>query len=157
MRDEQLNGERLNSLAREVGEHLRVVQQVLRRPVEAEFARGHLTGPQQLVMEALVRSDGLSLKELSKRVSLSHSTVSGIVDRLEKRGFLKRKPSPDDRRFTVITPSKQVQEFLKKKLPTLTIHPLVEVLGKASLSEKKEILGGLRALRRLVESRKEDN
>jgi MarR family transcriptional regulator, organic hydroperoxide resistance regulator len=157
MRDEQLNHERLNILAREIGEHLRVVQQILRRPVEAEFARGHLTGPQQLVMEVLVRSDGLSLKELSKRVSLSHSTVSGIVDRLEQRGFLKRKPSPDDRRFTVITPSKQVQEFLKKKLPMLTIHPLVEVLGKASLSEQEVILGGLRALRRLVESRKEDN
>jgi len=157
MRDEQLNHERLNTLAREIGEHLRVVQQILRRPVEAEFARGHLTGPQQLVMEVLVRSDGLSLKELSKRVSLSHSTVSGIVDRLEKRGFVKRKPSPDDRRFTVITPSKQVEEFLKKKLPMLTIHPLVEVLGKASVSEREAILGGLRALRKLVESRKEDN
>jgi len=147
----------LNTLAREIGEHLRVVQQILRRPVEAEFARGHLTGPQQLVMEVVVRSDGLSLKELSKRVSLSHSTVSGIVDRLEKRGFLKRKADPDDRRFTVITPSKQVEEFLKKRLPTLTIHPLVDVLSKASLSEREEILGGLCALRRILESQKRDN
>lgn len=147
MRDEELN-----ALAQEIGEHLRVVRQILRRPMEAAFTRGHLTGPQQLVMEALVRSDGLSLKELSKRVSLSHSTVSGIVDRLEKRGFLKRKADPNDRRFTVITPSKQVEDFLKKKLPMLTIHPLVEVLGDASLSEREEILRGVRALRRLVEA-----
>lgn len=146
MRDDELN-----ILAQEIGEHLRVVRQILRRPMEAEFARGHLTGPQQLVMEVLVRSYGLSLKELSKRVSLSHSTVSGIVDRLEKRGFLKRKPHPNDRRFTVITPSKQVQEFLEKKLPILAIHPLVEVLGKASVSEREEILRGVRALRRLAE------
>lgn len=147
----------LNTLAREIGEHLRVIRQILRRPVEAEFARGNLTGPQQLVMEVLVRSDGLSLKELSKRVSLSHSTVSGIVERLEKRGFLKRKADPDDRRFTIITPSKQVEEFLKKRLPTLTLHPLVDVLSKSSLSEREEILGGLRALRRLVEGQKRDN
>ena len=76
--------EELNTLAREISEHLSVIRQILRRPMEAEFARGHLTGPQQLVMEVLVRSHGLSLKELSQQVSLSHSTVSGIVDRLRK-------------------------------------------------------------------------
>jgi len=146
MRDEELN-----TLAREIGEHLRVIRQILRRPAEAEFARGRLTAPQQLVMEVLVRSHGLSLKELSQQVSLSHSTVSGIVDRLEKRGFLKRKPDPNDRRFTLITPSNAVEEFLKKKLPALTIHPLAEVLARTSAAEREEILRGVRALRRVVD------
>jgi DNA-binding MarR family transcriptional regulator len=152
MRDEDLN-----TLAREIGEHLRVIRQILRRPGEAEFARGHLTGPQQLVMEVLVRSHGLSLKELSQQVSLSHSTVSGIVDRLEKRGFLKRKADPNDRRFTVITTSKAVEEFLKKKLPALTIHPLAEVLARASASEREEIVRGVRVLRRIVDGSAKKN
>ncbi len=152
MRDDELN-----TLAREIGEHLRAIRQVLRRPVEAEFARGHLTGPQQLVMEVLVRSHALSLKELSRQVSLSHSTVSGIVDRLEKRGFLKRKPDPNDRRFSVITPSKAVEEFLKKRLPALTIHPLVEVLAGASASERQEILRGVRVLRRHTDGSTKEN
>ena len=142
----------LSALAREIDEHLRTVRQTLRRPMEAEFARGHLTGPQQLVMEVLVRSEGISLKELSKRVSLSHSTVSGIVDRLEKRGFVRRKPDPNDRRFTVITPSKHVEDFLKKKMPVLAIHPLLEILRKATASEREEILRGTRALRRLSDA-----
>jgi DNA-binding MarR family transcriptional regulator len=147
--------EELSALAREIDEHLRVVRQVLRRPMKAEFARGHLTGPQQLVMEALVRSSGLSLKDLSKRVSLSHSTVSGIVDRLEKRGFVRRKPDSNDRRFTVITPSKNVEDFLKKKMPLLAIHPLLEVLKRATALERDEIARGTRALRKLVESEAE--
>ena len=37
-------------------------------------------------MRIVVRNDGISLKELSAAVNLAHSTVSGIVDRLEKRG-----------------------------------------------------------------------
>lgn len=152
MRDEELN-----TLAREIGEHLRVIRQILRRPMEAEFARGHLTGPQQLVMEVLVRSHGLSLKELSQQVSLSHSTVSGIVDRLEKRGFVKRKAHPNDRRFTVITPSKAVEEFLKKKLPVLTINPLAEVLARANAGEREEILRGVRTLRRAVDESTKEN
>jgi DNA-binding MarR family transcriptional regulator len=152
MRDEELN-----TLAREIGEHLRVIRQILRRPVEAEFARGHLTGPQQLVMEVLVRLHGLSLKELSQQVSLSHSTVSGIVDRLEKRGFVKRKADPNDRRFTVVTPSKAVEEFLKKKLPALTIHPLAEVLARANASQREEIVRGVRALRRVADESTKEN
>jgi DNA-binding MarR family transcriptional regulator len=120
--------------------------------MEAEFARGHLTGPQQLVMAALVRSDGLSLKVLSKRVNLSHSTVSGIVDRLEKRGFVRRKHDPNDRRFTVITPSKNVEVFLKKKMPVLAIHPLLEALKRATALERDEIAQGTRALRKLVDN-----
>jgi len=148
MREDQ----EINRLAREIDEHLRVVRQILRRPMEAEFARGHLTGPQQLVMETLVRSRGLSLKELSKQIHLTHSTVSGIVDRLEKRGFVCRKPDANDRRFTIITPSHAVEEFLQKKLPVLAIHPLADGLARASLSERDEILRGLRRLRHLLEN-----
>jgi DNA-binding MarR family transcriptional regulator len=41
--------------------------------------------PQSAVIQAVVKHDGISLKDLSREVSLAHSTVSGIVDRLEKR------------------------------------------------------------------------
>ncbi len=148
MRDDK----EISLLAREIDEHLRVVRQILRRPMEAEFARGQLTGPQQLIMETLVRGKGLSLKELSKRVNLSHSTVSGIVDRLERRGFVRRKTDANDRRFTVITPSKAVEDFLQNTLPMLSIHPLAKVLASATISERDEVLRGLRRLRSLLES-----
>ncbi|HLH08626.1 MAG TPA: MarR family transcriptional regulator [Terriglobales bacterium] len=141
----------IGEIARELDEHLRVVRQILRRPIDSEVARGHLTAPQQLVMEAVVRAGGLSLKQLSERVSLSHSTVSGIVDRLQKRGFLLRRVDSKDRRYTVITPSKPVQDFMRKRIPVLTLHPLADVLKLASSSEREEILRGVRVLRRLME------
>ena len=61
-----------------------------------------LTLPQRNVMQVLVQSDGLSLKELSKQVGLAHATVSGIVDRLEKRGLVERRQDASDGRFTKI-------------------------------------------------------
>jgi DNA-binding MarR family transcriptional regulator len=42
------------------------------------------------VMQALAEKNGMSLKELGSAVGMAHSTVSGIVDRLEKRGMLER-------------------------------------------------------------------
>lgn len=137
-------------MAREIDEHLRVLRQLLRRPVDAEIARGHLTAPQQLVMETVVRSDGISLKDLSQRVNLSHSTVSGIVDRLEKRGFVHRKPSSQDRRFTLIVASKAVRDFLQHKLPALSVQPLLQLLERASPSEQHQILHAFRTLRKLA-------
>ncbi len=92
----------LAGMAREIDRHLRAVRQVLRQPVEAEFARGGLTGPQRSVMQALFHSEGMRLKDLSRQVGLAHSTVSGIVDRLEKRGVVRRLPDSDDRRFSRI-------------------------------------------------------
>src|SRR5438270_63266 len=82
------SSDEVHELAQQTERQLNTIQRSMRQRLQAEFARGSLTGPQRLVMSALVRTQGLSLKELSHRVSLAHSTVSGIVDRLAKRGFI---------------------------------------------------------------------
>jgi DNA-binding MarR family transcriptional regulator len=143
--------ESLLKLAREVDQHLSVIRQRLREPLETEFARGGLTGPQRMVMQALVKSEGLSLKQLSAQVNLAHSTVSGIVDRLETRGMVIRRKDESDGRATVISPSSPVREFLSKRMPELAISPLTEALGTASDRERATVLRGLKKLRSLIE------
>jgi DNA-binding MarR family transcriptional regulator len=142
--------QKLTAMAEEIDGHLRAVRQVLRQPVEAEFARGGLTGPQRSVMQALYHSDGLSLKELSRRVGLAHSTVSGIVDRLEARDLLERRPNQTDRRATTIVVGRAVRDFMRDTLPAIAIHPVVAALSRAKPAERAAILEGLRALRRLL-------
>jgi DNA-binding MarR family transcriptional regulator len=145
-------GESLLKLAQEVDQHLSVIRQRLREPLETEFARGGLTGPQRMVMQALVQSQGLSLKQLSAQVSLAHSTVSGIVDRLQARGMVSRQKDEADGRATVIAPSLEVREFLANRMPELAISPLTEALRGASDSDKATVLRGLRKLRALIEA-----
>jgi len=132
-------------------QHLNVIRQRLREPLETEFARGNLTGPQRMVMHALVLSQGLSLKQLSAQVSLAHSTVSGIVDRLQARGMVIRRRDESDGRASVIAPSSEVRDFLANRMPELAITPLAEALRAASDTERVTILRGLRKLRALVE------
>ncbi len=150
-RDRKAAKEELLQEAQEIDRNLRVIREILRKPVETEFARGELTGPQRSVMQILTRSDGLSLKELSKQVGLAHSTVSGIVDRLEKRGMVARQQNETDGRFSKIAVSEEVRAFLRETLPALTIHPLLEALRRAGPAERKAILKGLRTLRRIIE------
>jgi DNA-binding MarR family transcriptional regulator len=124
---------------------------MLRRPVEAEIARGGLTGPQQSAMAVLFRSDGLSLKDLSKELGLAHSTVSGIVDRLAKRGFVNRQAGDPDRRLTKIAVADHVRDYMRNTWPSLELNPLTEALRAATPAERQQVLQGIRMLRRLLE------
>ena len=143
--------EALIKLAKELDQHLGVIRQKLREPLETEFARGELTGPQRMVMEALVRSNGLSLKQLSAQVSLAHSTVSGVVDRLQVKGMVVRHRDEADGRATVIAPSAEVRDFLSNRMPQLAISPLTRALREATDSERAIVLRGLRKLRAVME------
>lgn len=141
----------LQGLARQLQAQLNLIQRQMRQTLQAEFARGNLTGPQRLVMQTLLESPtGLSLKELSRSVSLAHSTVSGITDRLEKQGLVSRQTDEQDRRITRVVPSNAVREFLTTRMPQLAIHPLVQALDHASAPERKAIAEGLNTLARLL-------
>jgi DNA-binding MarR family transcriptional regulator len=144
-------GAELTVEARRLEAQLNLIQRHMRQALQAEFARGQLTGPQRLVMETLVHApNGLSLKELSRSVSLAHSTVSGIADRLEKQGLLVRETDAQDRRITRLMPSQAVRDFLAVRMPELTMHPLVEVLRRTSPSDRQAIALGLDTLARLI-------
>jgi DNA-binding MarR family transcriptional regulator len=139
-------------MAEEADRNLREVRRTLRKPVEEEASRLKLTPPQRSVMQILFSSEGLILKELSRQVGLAHSTVSGVVDRLEKKGLLVRQTDPHDRRCSKIIVSRRVREQGQAWLAALALHPLVEALKRATPKERRVICQGLSTLRRLVVS-----
>ena len=141
----------LRQLAKEVERDLAFIRQELRRPVNEEFAKGGLTGPQRNVMHALFHSDGQSLKQLTAQVGLAHSTVSGIVDRLEERGLVERRTDPADRRHTRIAVSQVVCDFMQRKYPTIAADPLLKAFRRATAEQRESIVSGIRTLRLLFE------
>jgi DNA-binding MarR family transcriptional regulator len=140
-------------MATAIGRDLGAIRHILKQPLEAEIAKGALTGPQQSAMSALVLADGMSLKDLSRDLGLAHSTASGIVDRLEKQGLVERQPDPADGRITRIVPTDQVREFVAKTMPALELHPLAQALLGATPAERRQVSEGLRVLRELLERR----
>ncbi|ELR71127.1 transcriptional regulatory protein [Fulvivirga imtechensis AK7] len=45
--------------------------------------------------------------ELAEHTGLTTGAITGVIDRLEKTGFVKRDRDPDDRRKVVIVPDQQ--------------------------------------------------
>lgn len=57
-----------------------------------------LGSAQQAILFVLAKENGVSLGDLAKRLHLGKSGLSGLVDRMEAAGLVKRVPSPRDRR-----------------------------------------------------------
>jgi len=138
----------IDSLAHTIEVDLREISQAVRRLLEAEYARGELTAPQRIVMQTLFHSEGMSLKDLCRRVALSHSTVSGIVDRLQAKGMVARSTDGADRRLTRIAVTPVVRQFMEQQAPRLSAQPLIEALGRLSEPERRAVSRGLGLLRR---------
>jgi DNA-binding MarR family transcriptional regulator len=143
----------LAALAQQIEEQLARIRTRVRKPLASAVAAGRLTAAQQAAMRALVKSpEGLSLKALSQQMGLAHSTVSGIVDRLAARGMVERTRVAGDARFTSITPTQAVRDFLKTELPALTLGPLLHALERATPAQREAIRRGVNLLHELLQA-----
>jgi DNA-binding MarR family transcriptional regulator len=140
----------LREIAAEAERELNVIQRAMRQEFRAEVERGNLTGPQRLVMSVVVRHDGINLQALSNAVSLAHSTVSGIVDRLVKQGLIEKTTDEADRRLTMLIASRPVRDFLETRMQELAVTPLMKALSRTERARAKEILSALRLLSSLL-------
>ncbi|MHC4658210.1 MAG: MarR family winged helix-turn-helix transcriptional regulator [Planctomycetota bacterium] len=61
-----------------------------------------ITSAQGRIMFALWQEDGISINELAKKTQLGKSTLTSMLDRLEKMGYIKRQRSRKDRRKILI-------------------------------------------------------
>lgn len=149
--DGEIANTELLQQAEEIATTVRALRRLLLRSFEPDIAESGLTVPQMNTLEELAKEDGLSLKELSARMALSHSTVSGIVGRLERRGFVSRTPDSKDRRYSRIILSEEVREYVRDMVPSRRLGPILRALELASTGERKQILAGIGILRRLLE------
>src|SRR5262249_62181017 len=80
----------------------------------AEAAQSGITAPQVTVMACLVRRGAMTLTELSGSLGMSHSSASGIVDRLEARGLVRRTEDARDRPRSAIEVTEAVRRYVRE-------------------------------------------
>jgi len=80
--------------------------------------RSGLTGPQLLLLQAVARMGEETAGNLAKEISLSQGTVTSILDRLERRGLIRRVRGDSDKRKVFVSLSDHGREVLALS-PTL--------------------------------------
>jgi DNA-binding MarR family transcriptional regulator len=141
----------LDAWADQIGGELRRIRRLLRRSFAADLARADLTAPQLSLLTLLSDEDGQALSALAERLHLSHSTVSGIVDRLGRKGLVERRVDATDRRVSRVFLSGPVAAYTRQTLPARQHGPLLRVAGRARPRQRAAIRSGLALLRHLLE------
>ncbi|MBP5748964.1 MAG: MarR family transcriptional regulator [Treponema sp.] len=98
------------------------IHQVCQRIWHAVLSRNgleDLAGARGRVIFALWNEDNIPIKNLVEKTSLDKATLTGIIDRLERDGYVKRIPSPGDKRSTLISRTGK-DEIFKSKIPEVS-------------------------------------
>lgn len=110
---------------------------------------GGLTLAQSMLVWQLYQNGPMKISELGKALDLSNPTVSGIVDRLEKSGTLKRVRSKKDRRVVYV---EITTDFIKKheSFEASMENELGKLMKYADEKEKEAFEKGIVALENIL-------
>ena len=99
-----------------LGHRVRVLSQAIRQTIDRKLLDLDLTGQQSFIIRYLSERNGEVVypKDIEKRFNLTHPTVSGLLQRLESKGFLTCEPDPDDRRYKRIFLTEKADECQKE-------------------------------------------
>ena len=130
------------------------VSRILKQSMRKNFEESGITLPQSIVIGTLIESGEMKITELSSKINLSNSTISGIIDRLEKQQLVVRTRSDEDRRAVYVSVTPKVKEYYKG------IHEKVEksfedLLSEGTPEEVEIIVIGLNTLQKILSDRKE--
>ena len=78
-----------------------------------------LEGARGRIIFSLWAQDCVPIKMLCEKTSLDKSTLTGIISRLERDGFIQRKPSKDDKRSVLICRTGK-DKFFEEKVPSVS-------------------------------------
>lgn len=120
-----------------------------------------MTAPQMICLYSLQKNGTMTQSELAKDVDLGMSTVNGIIDRLEAKGWIKRERDVKDRRKVFlelteggIAKANEAPALLQDKLSTalqalpeleqaaiaLSLERIVELMGAGHLEASSNLI-----------------
>ncbi|MDR3585936.1 MAG: MarR family transcriptional regulator [Desulfosporosinus sp.] len=132
-----------------VAKLFREVMHLFKQSMSKVFEDIGITAPQGMVIGILSKEKTLKITELSTKLSLSNSTVSGIVDRLEKQGMVIRKRSEQDKRVVFVSISSDFKE-MNQNFHQRIEEKIEDVMSKGTPEELAKAFEGLEALKKLL-------
>jgi DNA-binding MarR family transcriptional regulator len=90
-----------------LSEAFRAVARQLRDTSQETLAPWDITPSHLRALRVLIRHGALRMSELSDHLRIAARSATEVVDALEARGLVERRPDPDDRRATLVEVTEQ--------------------------------------------------
>ena len=111
-----------------------------------------LTGPQLVILQEISSFGEVTAGEIARAVSLSQATVTGILERMEKRGLLARQRSDRDKRRIMVRITESGKQILLDA-PPLMQEAFVERFSSLQTWEQTMILSSLQRLVAIMDAK----
>lgn len=113
----------------------------------ADVRRTKLTPSQFDIIATLGNTEGMTFRELGERTLITKGTLTGVIDRLEAQGLVRRVAQTDDRRCTLVKLTETGQREFERIFPGHVQHcrqPFVDYREEDFAALERE-LGRLKA------------
>ena len=120
----------------EIGPRVMCLSRHIRRALNEAVAEQGLFSGQHDIIILLTESPGITLRELSNRLGVSGATASVSVKRMEKSGFITKKPDDKDARIIRLYPTEKAKNApanIKRKMQEL------EDVLKANMTQEQAL------------------
>ena len=97
-----------------IGYSIAMANRALRKALDSELEHYGITFSQWQVLAGLALEGEISQVKLAEQIGVEGPTLVRILDRMEQKGWIRRKVSLRDRRQKLISPTKKVEGVWKK-------------------------------------------
>ena len=106
---------------------------------------GGVTPVQYAALQVVSNLPGIDQRTLARNIALDTSTTGGVVDRLEARGWLERRTSPEDRRARQLFLTRAGDQTLAETIPAM-LRAQEQILAPLTESQRKAFMRMLQVL-----------
>ncbi|MEK4566592.1 MarR family transcriptional regulator [Alkalihalobacillus sp. FSL R5-0424] len=122
----------------------RAIQSV-KKKVEEDIKGMGLNPTEFAVLELVYNKGDQPIQKIGEKVLIASSSITYVVDKLEKKELLKRIPSPEDRRSTYAVITEKGTQFMDEVFPKHR-EAINNICGGLSKDEKQSLIEQLKKL-----------
>ena len=134
--------DRQESADRNIGFLLHDAARLMRVNYDRRMSELGLTRSQWWVLTHLYFNEGISQTELSGILEVERATLGRLLDRLEDKGWVERRPDPSDRRLKRVFLTGEVEELLRT-MRALAGDMRAEALAGLDPAQQEQLLAYL--------------
>src|SRR5690625_697467 len=110
--------------------------------IEEDIKQLGLNPTEFAVLELIYSKGNQPIQKIGEKILIASSSITYVVDKLEKKNYLKRKPCPKDRRVTHATITEEGKNLMDEVFP----KDLKEIYGGLNIEEKEDLIEKLKKL-----------